>query len=98
MPEHCRSAVASLAIVNGKVWQRPDSNAVVVDGERITGVGTGRVAADRAVDAGGAWMLPAFNDAHVRFLMAARSLRELDLHGVDAQGECERRIGGYSGA
>src|SRR5438132_1508871 len=97
MPEHCRSAVASLAIVNGKVWQRPDSNAVVVDGERITGVGTGRVAADRVVDAGGAWILPAFNDAHVHFLMASRSLSELDLHGVEDQGEIERRIVEYAG-
>ena len=89
--------MASLAIVNGKVWQRPDSNAVVVDGERITGVGTGRVAADRVVDAGGAWILPAFNDAHVHFLMASRSLSELDLHGVEDQGEIERRIVEYAG-
>src|SRR5437879_6705081 len=96
MPEHCRSAVASLAIVNGKVWQRPDSNLVVVDGERITGVGTGRVTADRVLDAGGASILPAFNDAHVHFLMASRSLGELDLHGVDDQTEIERRIVEYA--
>src|SRR2546427_1607891 len=95
MPEHCRS-VASLAIVNGKVWQRPDSNLVVVDGERITGVGTGRVTADRVLDAGGASILPAFNDAHVHFLMASRSLGELDLHGVDDQTEIERRIVEYA--
>ena len=88
--------MASLAIVNGKVWQRPDANAVVVDGERITGVGTGRLAADRVIDAGGASILPAFNDAHVHFLMASRSLGELDLHGVDDQGEIERRIVDYA--
>src|SRR2546428_12256270 len=68
MPEHCRSTVGSLAIVNGKVWGRPDSNAVAVDGDRISAVGSGQVAADNVVDAGGAWILPAFNDAHVHFL------------------------------
>ncbi len=88
--------MASLAIVNGKVWQRPDSNVVVVDGERITRVETGRVAADQVVDAGGAWILPAFNDAHVHFLMASRSLGELDLHGVTDQGEIERRVIEYA--
>jgi len=88
--------VGSLAIVNGKVWGRPDSNAVAVDGDRISSVGSGRVAADHVVDAGGAWILPAFNDAHVHFLMAARSLGELDLHGVDDLREVERRIVEYA--
>jgi len=96
MPEHCRSTVASLAIVNGKVWQRPGTTAVAVDGDRITALGTGRFPADRVVDAAGGWILPAFNDAHVHFLMASRSLGELDLHGVDDQGEIERRIVEYA--
>src|SRR5437868_3119602 len=96
MSEHCRSAVASLAIVNGKVWQRPGSSVVVVNGERITSVGAVHTAADHVVDAGGAWIMPAFNDAHVHFLMASRSLSELDLHGVADQGEIETQITEYA--
>ena len=40
--------------------------------------------------------MPAFNDAHVHFLMASRSLAELDLYGADTQAEVERRITAYS--
>ena len=40
--------------------------------------------------------MPAFNDAHVHFLMASRSLNELDLHGAETQAEVERRITAYA--
>ncbi|HKW58746.1 MAG TPA: amidohydrolase [Candidatus Dormibacteraeota bacterium] len=87
--------MASIAIVNGKVWGRPSATGVLADGERIAGVG-GRFEADHVVDAGGAWILPAFNDAHVHFLMGSRSLGELDLFGVATQAEVERRITEYA--
>jgi len=96
MREHCRSVAASLAIVNGQVWSRPGLSAVAVDGQRITFVGAGSLQADRVIDAAGASILPAFNDAHVHFLMGSRSLSELDLHGVATQGEIERRIVEYA--
>src|SRR3989440_4615324 len=96
MREHCRSVAASLAIVNGQVWSRPGLSAVAVDGERITFVGAGSLQADRVIDAAGAAILPAFNDAHVHFLMGSRSLGELDLHGVATQAEIERRIVEYA--
>ena len=67
----------------------------MVDGERIAVVGAG-FEADRVIDARGAWILPAFNDAHVHFLMASRSLGELDLFGVESQAEVERRIAEYA--
>lgn len=89
---------ASVAIVNGKVWGRPGATAVAVEGERISEVGTGRLAAERIIDAAGAWILPAFNDAHVHFLMASRSLGQLDLFGVETQAEIERRITDYARA
>ena len=91
-------AGAILAIVNGKVWSWPGATAVLVEGERITAVGADAAIqrGTRLIDAAGAWILPAFNDAHVHFLMASRSLSELDLHGVDDQGEIERRIIEYA--
>ena len=82
----------SLAIVNGKVWSRPGLTAVTVEGDRIAEVLTGKPAAHRVIDAGGAAILPAFNDAHVHFLMGSRSLGELDLHGIQTQEEIERRV------
>jgi predicted amidohydrolase YtcJ len=95
MPEHCR-AMATLAIVNGNVWARPNHTSVLIDGERILAVGNERFSAPRVIDAGGLAILPAFNDAHVHFLMASRSLRELDLFGATTQAEVERRIAAYA--
>lgn len=102
MRQHCRavspSLSPSLAIVNGNVWSRPGQTAVTVEGERIASVGTGVPDAKQVIDAGGASILPAFNDAHLHFLMGARALAELDLHGVRSQAEIERRIVEYSRA
>lgn len=83
--------MASLAIVNGRVWGRPGATAVLVDGERISAVGDA-FSAERVIDAGGASILPAFNDAHIHFLMGSRSLAQLNLFGVETQAEIERRI------
>jgi len=87
---------ASLAIVNGRVWARPGLSAVVIEGDRISRVGAGEIGAGRVIDADGAWIIPAFNDAHVHFLMASRSLGELDLFGVETQAEVERRVAEYA--
>jgi len=46
----------------------------------------------RAIDAAHATILPAFNDAHVHFLMASRSLDGLDLFGAETQEEVADRI------
>jgi predicted amidohydrolase YtcJ len=95
-------ARATLAIVNGHVWKHPGATALAVSGERIAGTGSDAqvresLARDaRVIDARGAFILPAFNDAHVHFLMASRSLSELDLHGVETQAEIERRIIDYA--
>ena len=98
MREHCRAVAASLAIVNGKVWSRPGLTGVAIEGERIVEVGVGRLDAAHVIDAGGAWILPAFNDAHVHFLMGSRALGELDLHGVTTQDEIARRVAEYARA
>jgi len=92
------AAVASLVVVNGRVWSQPSATAVAVDGERITAVGADVDVsrATRVIDAGGATIVPAFNDAHVHFLMASRSLGQLDLFGVETTAEVERRIVEYA--
>ena len=50
----------------------------------------------RVIDARGGSIMPAFNDAHVHFLMASRSLAELDLYGAETQAEIERRVTDYA--
>jgi predicted amidohydrolase YtcJ len=94
---------ASLAVVNGKVWPpREDLTAVAVVNDRIAAVGSDqavRAVCDRqtrVINARGGSIVPAFNDAHVHFLMASRSLGELDLFGAETQAEVERRVGDYA--
>jgi predicted amidohydrolase YtcJ len=94
---------ASLAIVNGMVWPpRERATAIAVMGDRIGAAGSDadvRSLCDRntrLIDARGGTILPAFNDAHVHFLMASRSLAELDLYGAQTQGDVERRIAEYT--
>jgi predicted amidohydrolase YtcJ len=89
---------ATLAIVDGKVWATPHATAVLVEGERIVAVGAERFAAERVLDAGGLAIIPAFNDAHVHFLAASRSLGQVDLFGAATQAEVERRIRLYASA
>jgi predicted amidohydrolase YtcJ len=88
--------MATLSIANGKVWKRPGATSVFIEGERIAAVGTHKFSAERVIDAAGLTILPAFNDAHVHFLMASRSLGELDLFGVETQTEVEARITEYA--
>jgi predicted amidohydrolase YtcJ len=99
-------ADTSLAIVNGVVWApgRPPATAVAIEGDVITSVGTDAGVRSsigtgtRVIDARGGTIMPAFNDAHVHFLMASRSLDELDLFGAETQAEVERRIHVYADA
>ena len=88
--------MGSLAIVNGRVWKRPGATGVLIDGERIAAVGPERFAAARVIDAAGLAILPAFNDAHVHFLMGSRGLGQLDLFGVPTWVEIGRRIKAYA--
>lgn len=93
----------SIAVVNGLVWPpRERATAVAVSGDRIVACGSDREVRSLSdshtlvIDARGGSILPAFNDAHVHFLMASRSLAELDLYGAETQAEVERRITAYS--
>ncbi|HJX20944.1 MAG TPA: amidohydrolase family protein, partial [Steroidobacteraceae bacterium] len=94
---------ASLAVIGGAVWPpRRGSTAVAVLNDRILAVGSDadvRSLCDRStriVEARGGTILPAFNDAHVHFLMASRGIGQLDLSGADTQAEVERQIKSYA--
>ena len=95
-----------LAILSGRVWRpgQPPATALAVDGERIVAVGSDAeiralVNKDaRALDARGGSVLPAFNDAHLHFLMGSRGLGYLDLFGLESQAEIERRILDFAAA
>lgn len=94
---------ASLAVVNGVVWPSQErATAVAAAGDRIIAVGSTedvRTLCDsqtRFVDARGGTILPAFNDAHIHFLMAARGIGQLDLSTAETQAEVERQITGYA--
>ena len=92
-----------LAFVNGVVWRPGDrpATAVACSGERIAAIGSdAEIGAlinkdARVIDARGGTIMPAFNDAHVHFLMGSRSLSELDLFGVTSQAAVEKRITDY---
>jgi predicted amidohydrolase YtcJ len=69
---------ADLIIINGKVLtidkDNPMAEAVAINGERITAVGTNdeikkfiREGKTKVIDAGGRLVIPGFNDAHVHF-------------------------------
>ena len=94
---------ASLAVVNGVVWSsRESASAVAVAGDRIIAVGSTediRSLCDRhtrVIDARRGTILPAFNDAHVHFLMGSRGIGELDLSSAETQVEIERQITSYA--
>lgn len=90
----------SLAVLNGVIWPPGDAGntALAVAGDRIVALGTDLEIRPlvhrgvRVVDAHGGTIMPAFNDAHVHFLMASRSLDQLDLFGAETQDEVERRL------
>ncbi len=87
-----------LVFVNGVVWRPGEepATAVACSGERIAAIGSdaeirAHINKDaHAIDARGGTIMPAFNDAHVHFLMGSRSLSELDLFAVTSQAEVEK--------
>jgi predicted amidohydrolase YtcJ len=93
---------ADLVIVNARVRTmdaaRPEAEAVAVRGNRIAAVGTNEEirrmagARTRVVDAGGASVLPGFNDAHVHFLSGGFQLSSVDLRDAPTPQEFAERI------
>lgn len=74
----------------------PRATAFAVDGERIVYLGDGEVAADETVDLGGAFVTPAFVDAHVHCTQTGLMLTGLDLHGCTSLAELLDRVEAYA--
>ena len=91
-----------LVIVNANVRTmdkgRPTAEAVAVFGNRVAAVGTSTEirrlagARTRVVDAGGALVLPGFNDSHVHFLGGGFQLSSVDLRNAATPQEFAERI------
>jgi len=94
---------ADLIVVNARVWTvdaaRPEAEAVAVAGDRILAVGT-RAEAERlrgpttrVVDAGGRFLMPGFEDAHIHLMTGGAQLDSVDLKDAATPAEFTRRIG-----
>ncbi|MCA1613189.1 MAG: amidohydrolase [Acidobacteria bacterium] len=101
-PARAQAMYADLVIVNANVRTmdrgRPAAEAVAVFGNRVAAVGTNaeirRLAGPRTrvVDAGGALVLPGFNDSHVHFLGGGFQLSSVDLRDAPTPQEFAARI------
>jgi predicted amidohydrolase YtcJ len=70
----------------------PPATALAVEDGRIVWLGTGEVSADETVDLGGAFVAPAFVDAHVHTTSTGLMLTQLDLHGCTSVTEVLDRV------
>jgi predicted amidohydrolase YtcJ len=101
-----RKFEADLVIVNASVRtldaKTPAAEAVAVYAGRIVAVGTSaevRALAGpktRVVDAGGALVMPGFNDAHVHFLSGGFQLSSVDLRDAATPQEFAERIRSFA--
>ena len=93
---------ADLIITNANVRtldaNRPRAQAVAVLGNRVIAVGTSseveraRGPRTRTIDAGGALVLPGFNDSHVHFLGGGFQLASVDLRDAATPEEFAERV------
>jgi predicted amidohydrolase YtcJ len=96
----------TLAVVNARVWtgdpRRPWADAIAIDGERISLVGTSaevkKLAAPstRVIDAGGMMVVPGFIDSHVHFITGGFGLSSVQLRDAKTPAEFIRRIKAYA--
>jgi predicted amidohydrolase YtcJ len=96
----------TLAIVNARIWtgeaKRPWADAIAIDGERITAVGSSAevrkmtTASTRVIDAHGMMVVPGFIDSHVHFLDGGFGLSSVQLRDAKSPQEFARRIGEYA--
>lgn len=94
---------ADLVITNARVWTvdsaKPRAEALAVRGDRIVAVGTvaeisGLTGArTNVIDAGGRFVMPGFNDAHIHLMEGGLQLDRIDLKDAGSPAEFARRIG-----
>jgi predicted amidohydrolase YtcJ len=86
--------VASTLYRVGSVHGHPGADCLLEDGGRIAWIGPTQHAprADRTVEHRGAWLAPAFVDAHVHVTSTGLALTGLDLTGCRSLAEALRRL------
>jgi len=97
------SVVADLLLVNARIWtgvaDRPESQALAVVDGRVAAIGTAeelsawRGPSTAVIDAGGARVLPGFNDSHVHFMGGGMQLDNVDLRQAPSPQAFARLIG-----
>ena len=98
-----RSAAADLIVTNARVWTgnpaQPAAEAVAMVGDRVAAIGRAseisawRGASTRVIDAGGARVIPGFNDSHVHFIGGGLQLDNVDLRNAPSPQDFARLIG-----
>jgi predicted amidohydrolase YtcJ len=107
-------AAANLIVVNGRVFasgpatsdatRAPTPTAVAIRSERIVEIGGDRAVlahrgpATEVVDARGATVMPAFDDAHTHLRSGSISLDRIDLFGLTSLDAIQAAIRGYAAA
>ena len=99
------AAPADLIILNGAVYPgggKTLQQAVAIRGNRIAAVGTNdeigalRGPKTEAIDAGGAAVVPGFNDVHAHMLSGGLELDSVNLQGARSLDEIQSRIRTYA--
>ena len=100
------AASPSLAVVNARVWtgdaRRPWADALAIEGDRITVVGSSAevrklaTASTRLIDAKGMMVVPGFIDSHVHFLTGGYGLASVQLRDARTPSEFIARIKAYA--
>jgi hypothetical protein len=98
-----RSGAADLIVTNARVWTgsqaQPAAEAVAMVGDRVAAIGRAsdvsawRGPSTRVIDAGGARVLPGFNDSHVHFISGGLQLDNVDLRSAPSPQDFARLIG-----
>jgi hypothetical protein len=98
-----RSRSADLIVTNARVWTgsqvQPAAEAVAVVGDRVAAIGRAsdisvwRGPSTRVIDAGGARVVPGFNDSHVHFMGGGLQLDNVDLRDAPSPQDFARLIG-----
>jgi predicted amidohydrolase YtcJ len=103
-PAPAAAPAATLAIVNARIWtgdvSRPWADAMAVNGDRITLVGSSdevkRAGGAEVVDAGGRLVVPGFIDSHVHFVDGGFRLASVQLRDAKTPEEFVSRIKAFA--
>jgi predicted amidohydrolase YtcJ len=106
LPLQSSAQAPTFAIVNARIWtadsRRPWVDAVAVEGDRITAVGSGAeirklsAPGTRVIDARGMMVVPGFIDSHVHFLTGGLGLASVQLRDAKTPADFVARIKAYA--